>query len=78
VLAEQRVGEMIAAQKATVGLAKPGPKIGSAEEPNYRPTLAEAGIDKELSSKAPYHGRWMVRAGASRHYALRRRRNRGP
>lgn len=43
---------MIAAQKSTVGLAKPGPKIGSAEEPNYKPTLAEAGIDKKLSARA--------------------------
>ncbi len=52
--AERRLGELIKAQKETVGLAKPGPKpeIGSAEEPNYQPTLAEAGIDKKLSSRA--------------------------
>jgi hypothetical protein len=52
--AERRLGEMLVEQKATVGFAKPGPKkeIGSASEPNYRPTLAEAGIDKKLSSRA--------------------------
>lgn len=51
--AERRLGELIKAQKAGVGLAKPGPKeIGSDKEPNYRPTLAEAGIDKKLSSRA--------------------------
>jgi N6-adenosine-specific RNA methylase IME4 len=52
--AERRLGEMLVEQKATVGFAKPGPKteIGSPSEPNYRPTLAEAGIDKKLSSRA--------------------------
>jgi hypothetical protein len=47
---------MIAEQKRTVGLAKPGPKsedqFGSESEPNYRPTLADAGIDRKLSSRA--------------------------
>jgi N6-adenosine-specific RNA methylase IME4 len=50
--AERRLGEMIGQQKETIGLAKPGPKIGSSSEPNYRPTLAEIGIDKKLSSRA--------------------------
>ena len=36
-----------------MGLAKPGPKeIGSQETPNYRPTLAEAGISKKLSARS--------------------------
>jgi len=58
--AERRLGEIIAAQKTTVGLANGGEhggrssKIdGSRAEPsNIRPTLAEAGIDKKLSSRA--------------------------
>lgn len=53
--AERRLGQLIQAQKATVGLAKPGPKqkqkIGSSKELNS-PTLKEAGIDKKLSSRA--------------------------
>lgn len=59
--AERRLGEMIAEQKATVGLnrgrAGAGrPHLGgSATEPpksDGRPTLADAGIDKKLSSTA--------------------------
>lgn len=59
--AERRLGELIKAQKETVGLnkgAKSGrlPKNGGArKEPplkDDRPTLAEAGIDKKLSSRA--------------------------
>lgn len=56
--AERRLGELIQAQKETVGLAKGGQPYqsaptGSAEEPVDRaPTLAEAGIDKKLSSRA--------------------------
>ena len=52
--AERRLGEMIRMQKETVGLAPPGPKpkFGSDMEPNRTPTLAEAGIDKKLSSRA--------------------------
>lgn len=57
--AERRVGELIKAQKETVGLATGGEhggrkrKDGSREEPsNARPTLADAGIDKKLSSRA--------------------------
>jgi|TARA_R100001530_G_scaffold4252_1_gene5838 hypothetical protein len=53
--AERRLGELITAQKETVGLAPAGRprKIGSDEEPISRPpTLAEAGIDKKLSSRA--------------------------
>ncbi len=50
--AERRLGELIQTQKETVGLAKPGPKIGSKTDPNYQPTLADAGISKKLSSRA--------------------------
>lgn len=51
--AERRLGLMLTEQKRTVGLAKPGPKkIGSDNEPNSNPTLAEIGIDKKLSSRS--------------------------
>lgn len=56
--AERRLGEMIAGQKATVGLATGAAGIGqaaSAVPSKYRtqpPTLAEAGIDKKLSARA--------------------------
>ncbi len=58
--AERRLGELIAAQKATVGLntgraGKGRPRLGgSLSEPpkDSIPTLAEAGIDKKLSSRA--------------------------
>ncbi len=56
--AELRLGEMIAAQKETVGLATGAAGIGrsaSAVPEEYRtqpPTLAEAGIDKKLSARA--------------------------
>jgi hypothetical protein len=59
--AEKRLGDMIKAQKETVGLNKGTagqgrPSLGgSSEEPpkkDDRPTLAEAGIPKSLSSKA--------------------------
>ncbi|MBR1206983.1 MULTISPECIES: MT-A70 family methyltransferase [unclassified Bradyrhizobium] len=59
--AERRLGELIKAQKETVGLnrgrAGAGrPRLGSSdqEQPKSddRPTLAEAGIDRKLSSKA--------------------------
>jgi N6-adenosine-specific RNA methylase IME4 len=59
VRAERKLGELIAAQKATVGLATGGEHGGKARldgtravPTNARPTLAEAGIDKKLSSKA--------------------------
>lgn len=53
VRAERRLGEMIAAQKETIGLHRGGrPKTGSAPEPVSVPTLAEAGIDKKLSAAA--------------------------
>jgi len=48
--AERKLGELIAQQKAGNGLAKPGPK--SVPTGNRIPTLAEAGIDKKLSSRA--------------------------
>ncbi len=49
--AERRLGEMISVLKRTVGL-NPGNRLrGSSEEPrDNRPTLAESGIDKNLSS----------------------------
>lgn len=55
--AERRLGEIIKAQKDTVGLAKGGRPYknltGSDEEPvEASPTLAEAGIDKKLSMRA--------------------------
>jgi hypothetical protein len=45
---------MMAEQKKTVGLAPAGrPKIGLSENPISKPpTLAEAGIDKNLANKA--------------------------
>lgn len=54
--AERRLGELIKGQKGAVGLNAGGrPKTGSDEEPvsaDPRPTLAQAGIDKKLSSRA--------------------------
>lgn len=58
--AERRLGEMIRAQKETVGLNRGTAGSGNAnvtgstktEPPDSRPTLAEAGIDKKLSSRA--------------------------
>jgi N6-adenosine-specific RNA methylase IME4 len=60
--AERRLGEMIAAQKKTIGLATGTrghgrPSLGGAErEPpkNDVPTRAEAGIDKKLSARAQH------------------------
>ena len=54
---ERRLGEMIAAQRAGVGLnqgAKGSIVTGAGREPvkDQRPTLAAAGIDKKLSSRA--------------------------
>ncbi len=48
------VGELIAEQRETVGLAQAGrPKIGLQENPiNSTPTLAQAGIDKNLANRA--------------------------
>jgi hypothetical protein len=54
--AERKIGELIAAQKATVGLNKGGrPKTGLLENPVSEPkpfTLAEIGIDKNLANAA--------------------------
>ena len=53
--AERRLGELIAAQKATVGLATGGGDTsnGSRKVPmQMPPTLAEAGSDKKLSARA--------------------------
>src|SRR5688572_20901600 len=52
-----RLGELIHAQKATVGLAKGGQpyrrrSTGSKKEPVEKATLADAGIDKKLSMRA--------------------------
>jgi phage N-6-adenine-methyltransferase len=55
--AERRIGELMAAQKETVGLSRgaagderPNEERGSKSDP--RPTLAEAGIDKHLADRA--------------------------
>lgn len=54
--AERRLGELIAAQKAGPGLAKPGvkpsPNSVVTNDRIQTPTLAEAGISKDLSSRA--------------------------
>ncbi len=51
--AERRLGELLAEQKATIGLAKPGVKsLVSDEGIDLVPTLAEAGISYDLSSRA--------------------------
>lgn len=53
--AERRVGQLIAAQRETVGLANGGDAMkarGIANPEQARPTLAEAGIDKNLAKKA--------------------------
>ncbi|WLB43040.1 hypothetical protein QIH93_21060 [Bradyrhizobium ottawaense] len=51
--AERRLGELIAAQKQTVGLNRGALRRGSqSEQRDERPTLAEVGIDRKLSSKA--------------------------
>jgi N6-adenosine-specific RNA methylase IME4 len=53
--AEARVGEMMESQKETVGLApagRPSREIGFSENPISKPTLAEAGIDKNLANRA--------------------------
>jgi hypothetical protein len=51
--ATRRVGELIEAQRKSVGLAKAGrkPKNGVAKTPNS-PTLADVGIDKNLAKEA--------------------------
>ncbi len=52
--AVRRLGQIMAAQKATVGLHKGGrPKTGLSENPvSDPPTLAEAGIDKNLAHRS--------------------------
>ena len=53
--AERRVGELITAQKNTVGLNTGAKGIGKSVVPNGNrtlPTLADAGIDKKLSARA--------------------------
>jgi hypothetical protein len=55
--AERRLGELMAAQKATVGVAKPPPPAGRngrvvAKPDHMPPTLSEAGIDKNLEHRA--------------------------
>lgn len=54
--AERRLGELIGAQKAGPGLSKggrPAEKTGREQRPvSERPTLADAGISKDLSSRA--------------------------
>ncbi|CAN5689434.1 hypothetical protein BH10PSE6_BH10PSE6_48040 [soil metagenome] len=55
--AERRLGELMAAQKAKVGVAKPPPPAGRngrvvAKPDHMPPTLSEAGIDKNLAHRA--------------------------
>jgi hypothetical protein len=50
--AERRLGELIAEQKVTKGLAKPGRKSLLSEEGNKTPKLSDAGISYNLSSRA--------------------------
>ena len=56
--AERRLGELIVAQKETVGLNGGGwrqrqASCGSTKEPqDVPPTLAQAGIDKKLSARS--------------------------
>jgi hypothetical protein len=49
----RRLGQLMEMQKATVGFAKGGWKSrGVSETPQDLPTLAEAGIDKNLAKRA--------------------------
>lgn len=50
--AERRLGEMIREQKASVGLAKSGPKNNSVVGEDRIPSLAEVGVSKDLSARA--------------------------
>jgi N6-adenosine-specific RNA methylase IME4 len=50
--AEKRVGEMMAAQRESVGLAPAGNPNWVSEKPDSPPTLADAGIDKNLANRA--------------------------
>lgn len=54
--AERRIGELMAAQRDSVGLANGGDaakaRVADGPEQNTRPTLAEAGIDKHLADRA--------------------------
>lgn len=76
VRAERRLGELMAGQKATIGVAKPPPPAGRngrvAEKPDHMPpTLAEAGVDKSGTSpksiRGPVSGHSYAREGADRH-----------
>jgi N6-adenosine-specific RNA methylase IME4 len=50
--AEKRVGEMMAAQKEAVGFNHGGGDHRVSEKPGAKPTLADAGIDKNLANRA--------------------------
>jgi len=54
--AERCLGKMMEAQRKTIGLARPGgdtrPEHRVAKKPDAVPTLAEAGIDKNLAHRA--------------------------
>jgi hypothetical protein len=54
IFAERRLGQMMKEQKKTVGLNSGGrPKTGLSDNPvSFKPTLAEAGIDKNLAHRA--------------------------
>jgi hypothetical protein len=51
--AERKLGQLMEAQRETVGLNEGGrPKTGLAINPVSKPTLAEAGIDKNLAHRS--------------------------
>ena len=51
--AERHLGELMQAQRETLGLVNGRPKKnGSDSDPFSKPTLAEAGIDKHLADRA--------------------------
>jgi N6-adenosine-specific RNA methylase IME4 len=50
--AEERVGEMMEVQRETVGVASAGNPNWVSQKPDSVPTLAEAGIDKNLANRA--------------------------
>ena len=93
--AERRLGEMLREQKETVGLNTGAMGVGTSAVPkeNRTPTLADAGIDKKLSSRAQKvaavpagefegmmarHPHAGKRTRHGRHPALRRNRNGSP
>jgi hypothetical protein len=57
--AERRIGQLMQAQRESVGLATAGRmKNGFLENPISKPTLAEAGIDKNIADRARKYAAW--------------------